>query len=110
MMLKSQFAKKSMAAALAAATLAGAVSAADARDRWHRHHHHGHGGAVAAGVLGGLALGAVIGGAAANSGPIINGPPPSMRYRPYRPACYTVDERVWVRGWGWQIRPVTVCD
>lgn len=42
--------------------------------RWHRRHH---GGAVAAGVIGGLALGAILGAAAASAPP-----PPPVYYGP----------------------------
>jgi hypothetical protein len=56
-----------LSAAVAAMTLA-ALPAANAGDWRHRHHHRS-GDAVAAGVLG-LAAGALIGGALANSGPV----------------------------------------
>ena len=51
------------AAALAAALL---VAPTDASAQWHRHHHHG-GGAVGLGILGGIAAGAIVGSAIANS-------------------------------------------
>jgi hypothetical protein len=56
--------KKVFAASLVAATLGASLVATPASARgWH--HHHGYGGAVAAGVIGGLALGALAAGAAA---------------------------------------------
>jgi hypothetical protein len=68
------------------------------------------GGAIAAGVIGGLAVGALIGAAA-------NGP-----YYGYAPGyyagpayygygyggCYWARQRVW-DGWGWRFRRVQVC-
>jgi hypothetical protein len=77
------------ALALAAlVSLAMAPSSAQARD----------GGAIAAGVLGGLAAGAIIGTAAANARPA---PPPPVYYAPPPPApvveedCYYERPRVW---------------
>jgi hypothetical protein len=101
-------------AALAALTIAGtsmmAAAPAQARD-WH-HHHHGHGGAVAAGVIGGLALGAIAGSAIAQPGPTViyedDYPVEYERvYRPRRdlPSCSNfrrVDwrARVWIDDYG----------
>jgi hypothetical protein len=93
---------KTLIAITAAAALAvGAVSApkpAEARG----------GGAVAAGVIGGLAAGAIIGSAAANGpygyygGPAYYGPG-------YAPGpCYWHRERVW-DGFGWRVHRVRVC-
>jgi hypothetical protein len=67
------------------------------------------GAAAAVGVLGGLAVGGAI---AASSRPVY-GPPPG--YAPaYGPPpgeeCYVAHRRVWVPGWGWDVRPVTICD
>jgi hypothetical protein len=57
--------KKAMGATLAAVTLAGSmVSFAQPASAQYRHHRGGNGGAVAAGVVGGLALGALAAGAA----------------------------------------------
>ena len=86
------------------------------------------GAAAAVGIIGGLALGAVI----ANQD---RGYAPSYSYgRPYGyrggygyesgwhhhphygwsppppDDCYVVRERVWIPGWGWDIRPRTVCN
>jgi hypothetical protein len=79
-----------------------------------------YGCAVGAGVIGGLAAGAIIGGAIAN-----NPPPPPAYYPPppppppgyYAPAyaaqlgpgCYWGHRRVWVEGYGYQVRTVPVC-
>jgi hypothetical protein len=64
------------------------------------------GGAIAAGIIGGLAVGALIG-AAANGpyygyGPAYYGPGPAYG------GCYWTRQRVW-DGWGWRVRPVRVC-
>src|SRR5690606_36740426 len=77
-------ARRVAAALLAVATLAGAAAAttepAEARN--------GRNGAAAAGLLGELAAGLLIGGAAHAHGPIIDGPPPSMYYEPPPPRVY----------------------
>jgi hypothetical protein len=61
-------------------------------------------GAVAAGIIGGLAVGAMIGSAAANNGPV---------YRPapvyYGPRCYWARQQVW-DGFGWRWSRVRVCN
>jgi hypothetical protein len=68
-----------------------------------------YGGAVAAGVIGGLASGAIIGSAAA-SGPYYA---PGAYYGPgpvyYGGACYWTRERFW-DGWNWRVRRVQVCN
>lgn len=88
------------AASLAVATIA-APTAADARC---------HGCGVAAGLIGGIAAGAIIGSAIANSPP----PPPRAVYvepEPvYGPACHIEHHRVWIEGYGWRIRRFEVCD
>ena len=66
------------------------------------------GGAIAAGVIGGLAVGALIG-AAANGpyygyGPGYYAAGPAYEYG----GCYWTRQRVW-DGWGWRSRPVRVC-
>ena len=67
------------------------------------------GGALAAGIIGGLAVGAIVGSAAAN-GPYYG---PGYYYGPgpvyYRPHCFWTRQRVW-DGWGWYSRRVRVCD
>ena len=62
------------------------------------------GGALAAGIIGGLAVGAIIGSAAASP---YYAPPPAPAY--YGPACYWTNQRVW-DGFGWRIRRVQVCN
>ena len=68
------------------------------------------GGAVAAGIIGGLAAGAIIGSAAAH-GPYYG--PPGYYYGPgpvyYRPHCWWRHERWW-NGWRWRWHRVRVCD
>jgi hypothetical protein len=70
---------------------------------------------VAAGVLGGLAAGAIIGGAIANGPPPpppyyapAYGPPPPAAYYD-GPPCRVVRERYW-DGYGWSFHRVQVCD
>ena len=67
----------------------------------------GDGGAIAAGVIGGLAAGAIIGGAAASGG--YYGPAP-VYYGAYGPGpgCVIRRERVW-DGYGWRMQRVRVC-
>jgi hypothetical protein len=98
--------KHTIIALAAAATLAAALpSSAQARC---------HGCGVAAGVVGGLAAGAIIGSAIANSGPTYVEPAPV--YAPPPPAyvedgvCHIERRRVWVEGYGWRSRRVEVCD
>jgi hypothetical protein len=98
-------------AGLAALTLAGTSMIATApamADHW-RHHHNG--GAVAAGVIGGLALGTIVGSSIASPPPTViyeEGPVEYERvYRPRRdlPSCSNfrrVDwrARVWIDDYG----------
>jgi hypothetical protein len=101
--------KKSVLAFAAAAMLAAALpSAAQARCD---------GCGVAAGVIGGLAAGAIIGGAIAGQ-PAYAAPPPPPPPPPSRvyyedddaPVCHIEHRRVWVEGWGWRHRRVEVCE
>jgi hypothetical protein len=99
-------AKKTMLAVAAAATLAtGTITApntAEARCV---------GCAVGAGIIGGLALGAIAAGAAGAYGPYYGPPPPNAYYGPgpyYGPVCRIRRERFW-DGWAWRVRPVRVC-
>ena len=64
---------------------------------------HWRGGGVAAGIIGGLAAGAIIGSA-------VRGPYYAYDYGPgpYYGGCYWTRQRVW-DGWGWQFRRVRVC-
>jgi len=101
---------KTFTALAAAATLALAAtvapSTADAGCR---------GCGVAAGVLGGLAAGAIIGGAIAGGPPApyyapapVYGPPPVYYAEPVA-ACRYVRERFW-DGYAWRWQRVQVCD
>ena len=73
--------------------------------------------AVGAGVVGGLAAGAIIGSAIANSAPpvyyvpapVYSAPPPPPEYVE-GPACHIEKQRVWYQGYGWRWRRVEVCD
>lgn len=76
--------------------------------------------AVAGGVIGGLAAGAIIGGAIANSQPryyepapvyVAPPPPPPRVYvEDDGPICHVERRRVWVEGYGWRSRRIEVCD
>ena len=76
-----------------------------------------HGCGVAAGAIGGLAAGAIIGSAIANSGPrpvyVEPAPPPTVYYeRPAYvvPECHMVKRRIWVDGIGYRWSREEVCD
>jgi hypothetical protein len=100
--------KPILALAAAAVLAAGLPSVAQARC---------HGCGVAAGVIGGLAAGAIIGGALAGQPAYAEPappPPPPPRYY-YEddgdgPICHVEHRRVWVRDWGWRYRRIEVCD
>lgn len=78
-----------------------------------------YGCAVGAGVIGGIAAGAIIGSAIANNPPpppaYYPPPPPPPGYYPaagyaqLAPGCYWGRRRVWVEGYGYQVRTVQVC-
>lgn len=89
---------------LVATVLAGAP--ASARDGWSP------GAAAAVGVLGGVAIGSAI---AANSyypgKPVYVAPARPVYVAPaYDEECVVERRRVWVPGWGWEVRRRTVCD
>jgi hypothetical protein len=67
------------------------------------------GGRIAAGIIGGLAAGAIIGSIASQNGyyrgPAYYGPGPVY----YGPDCYWTRQRIW-DGYGWRLRRVRVCD
>ncbi|HEY2526579.1 MAG TPA: hypothetical protein VGJ20_01325 [Xanthobacteraceae bacterium] len=76
--------------------------------------------AVGAGILGGVAAGAIVGSAIANSPPpppaYYPPPPPPAAYYPPPPAyaqlapgCYWGKRKVWVEGAGYRWRTVQVC-
>jgi hypothetical protein len=81
-----------------------------------------YGCAVGAGIIGGVAAGAIIGSAIANSPP----PPPPPGYYPpppppgavyaapagyaaLAPGCYWAKRQVWIEGYGYRWRTVQVC-
>jgi len=71
---------------------------------------------VAAGLVGGLAAGAIIGGAIANNhphhdelAPVYVAPPPPRVYYEDGPVCHVERQRFW-DGYGWRHRRVEVCD
>ena len=93
---------------LVATLLAGAVAPASARDGWSP------GAAAAVGVLGGVAIGSAI---AANSyypgKPVYVAPARPVYVSPAyaeEESCVVERRRVWVPGWGWEVRRRTVCD
>jgi hypothetical protein len=97
--------RKTLTAVAAAATLTLATVAAPQQAEAR------HGGAIAAGIIGGLAVGALLGAAAAN-GPYYY-PPGPYYYAPgpvyyYRPHCHWRHERYW-NGWRWRSHRVRVC-
>jgi hypothetical protein len=66
-------------------------------------------GAVAAGVIGGLAVGAMLGSAAAANGPYYPYyAPPAAYYGPGSPGCYWQRQRVW-DGFQWRRTRIYVC-
>ena len=80
--------------------------------------------AVGAGVIGGLAAGAIIGSAVANNPPppyygpppgyyppppAAYGPPPGPGYAELAPGCYWGQRKVWVEGVGYRTRTVQIC-
>jgi hypothetical protein len=113
--------KRLVVLAIVAGSLAGASAPVSAGDRLSP------GGAAALGVLGGVALGAAIG---ANAQPALPPPPPPPVYvepapkrvyveraprrvyieRPVEETCIIERERVWVPGWGWEVRRRRICD
>jgi hypothetical protein len=80
-----------------------------------------YGCAVGAGIIGGVAAGAIIGSAIANSPPPPGYyppppgyyPPPPPAYGPgyaqLAPGCYWAKRQVWIEGYGYRWRTVQVC-
>ena len=89
--------KKTFAALVAVATIAGSLASTPASAQR----------GVAAGIVGGLIGGAIIGGAIASSRPAYAAPAPV--YVDDYPACRLVRERFW-DGYGWRVRRVEVCN
>jgi hypothetical protein len=112
---------KKLLAVLAVAALAGAgtiatATTADAQHYHHRHHHHR--GPGIAPLIGGLAAGAIIGGAIASSRPAYAYPPgyyaPAPAYGPApveydEPVCTIQPQQYW-DGFAWRVRNVQVCN
>jgi hypothetical protein len=88
--------KKTFAALVAVATIAGSLAATPASAQR----------GVAAGVAAGLIGGAIVGGAIASSRPAYGAP---VYVEEYPPACRLVRERFW-DGYGWRYRRVEVCN
>ncbi len=93
--------RTAFALGLAAASVAAVCGQAQAQD----------GGAVAAGLLGGLAIGAIAGSAIAGAAPP---PPPGYGYyapvyAPPPPRCWVEPQQVWT-GYAWVIQRVRVCE
>ena len=104
---------KPMFIALAAAALVAAVSPSPAEARCR-------GCGVAAGVVGGMAVGAILGSAIANSqpryvepAPVYDAPPPPAYVEPpdyvEGPVCHIERHQYW-DGYGYRSRRVEVCD
>lgn len=90
------------------------------------------GEAAAIGIVGGLALGAILGNSGGGGSVYVDQryhdreygygydsyrprphyyQPRPVYYAPrHYPECYQVQKRVWVRGWGWQLHRRTVCE
>ena len=68
----------------------------------------GRNAAAAAGAIGGLALGAVVGSALAAPRPVYVAPAPI--YAEPVEECYVRRVRVWVPGLGWEFRRRTICE
>lgn len=103
---------KKFLVAIAAAALVAAALSSPAQA-------HCRGCVFGAGVIGGLAAGAIIGSAIANSppayagpAPVYDAPPPSVVYvePPPMPVCHIEQRNIWVPGYGWQPRRVEVCN
>ena len=108
MMTISTFSRALRGGALIAAIGLGtvALSASDASAQYRRHGGGGWGPGVAAGVLGGVAAGAIIAGAA-NPYPYSYSPAPV--YAPPPGGCWYEPEDVW-NGYRWVRRRVRVCE
>jgi hypothetical protein len=110
---------KKVLIAFAVTLLAGAGTLAVTSEAFaqHRHRHHHHRGPGIAPLLGGLAAGAIIGGAIASSRPAYAYPPGyyAPRYAPApveyydEPVCTIQPQQYW-DGFNWRVRNVRVCD
>ena|SRR5689334_18091085 len=95
--------KKTLAALLAVATIAGTLGTAPAQAR------DGIGAGLAAGLIGGVLVGGAI--AASRPAPVYYPPAGAAYYEgapPPPPGCYWQRQRYW-DGYGWTYQPVRVC-
>lgn len=110
--------KKALVATLAVATVGGAMLAGMSNAEAQYYHRRGNGGAVAAGVIGGIAAGALIAGAARPAYGYSNSyyAAPAPRYRSYEPVyydapvCHVERRKVWIDDYRYTVRRVRVCD
>ncbi|MHB2168180.1 hypothetical protein [Alsobacter sp. R-9] len=114
-MTKTTLFRGALAALTLAAVTAGSVAPASADYYYRRGGGWSPGAAAAVGAIGGLALGAAIAGsrpayAYPAPAPVYAAPPPRPVYMEPEPECYVRRQRVWVEGWGWEVRRVRVCD
>ncbi len=106
--------RKAVLAVMAGAALATAAPpSAMAQGGWNP------GAAAAFGVVGGLALGAALANRDGYGEPAYYAPgyyghwhhhPRYVYAEPLPDNCYVVRERIWVHGWGWDVRPRTICE
>jgi len=73
-----------------------------------------YGCAVGAGIIGGVAAGAIVGSAIANSPPppppgYYPPPPPGPGYAQLAPGCHWGQRKVWIEGEGYRWRTVQIC-
>jgi hypothetical protein len=94
--------KKLLCGAVVGLSLLNGALPAAAWDRWSP------GVAAGVGVLGGVALGAAL----AAPRPVYLAPRPVYAgpAYPIEEACYVRRERVFVPGWGWELRRRTICE
>ena len=112
--------KNVLCVSLAAATLATSLAATPASAGGYYRRGVNPGAAAAIGLLGGVAVGAAIASSArAAPAPAWSAPPevvveraPRRVYVSEAPVeeCVTERRRVWVPGWGWEMRRRTVCE
>ena len=90
--------KRFVCGVLAVTLMGGSAAPASAHDGFST------GMAAAIGAVGGFALGSAL------ARPVYGPPPPVYVERVYEPDCFVQRERVWVPGWGWELRRRTICD
>ena len=102
---------------IAVLALGASAVASPASADWRRHRGGGWnpGAAAAVGLLGGVAVGAAIA-SSARAAPVYAEPAPRRVYATEAPVeapveeCVTERRRVWVPGWGWEMRRHTICE